>query len=107
MIETIEQLKAKRPDLVELFEGMNREQLLEQIYKESKDAINMEERVSLFMEHCTIDMSKTTYTLESLKTLIQENKEAEISDFCADMLEDISDMSKSEIVEYLYDRIRV
>ena len=34
MIETVEQLKKERPDLVESFEKMDREQLLEQCYKE-------------------------------------------------------------------------
>jgi len=50
MIKNIEHLKNERPDLVELFEGMNKEQLLEQCYQECIDAINMEARVSVFMK---------------------------------------------------------
>lgn len=82
MIDTVKELKEKRPDLVELFEGMTREQLLNQCYLECIDSINMEERVSLFMEECTINMSKTNYSLESLKSLIDSKKEADIDEFC-------------------------
>lgn len=102
MIQTVEELKKERPDLVNLFESMDREQLLEQIYKECNDAINMESRVSLFMEQCT-NMSKTTYTIESLKTLISEKQQSDISEFCKDLLEDTEGMSKDEIIEYIKD----
>lgn len=82
MIDTIEELKEKRPDLVELFENMSREELLNQCYLECIDAINMEKRVALFMEECTINMSKTNYTLDSLKRLINEKQEFDINEFC-------------------------
>lgn len=82
MIQSIEQLKKERPDLVEEFESMTREQLIEQCYKEALDAINMESRVALFMEECTISMSKTNYTLESLRSMINEKKEHDINEFC-------------------------
>lgn len=82
MIDTLEQLKEQRPDLVESFEKMSKEELLKQCYSECIDAINMEERVSLFMEECTINMSKTNYTLDSLKTLINQKKEFDINEFC-------------------------
>lgn len=82
MIENIEQLKNERPDLVELFEGMSKEQLLNQCYLECIDAINMEERVSIFMAECTLNMSKTNYTEESLKSLISNKHEYDINEFC-------------------------
>lgn len=78
MIENIQQLKDERPDLVADFEKMTKEELLKQCYLECIDAINMEERVALFMSECTNNMSKTNYTLGSLKSLINENKEREI-----------------------------
>ena len=71
MIETVEQLKQERPDLVELFESMTHEQLLNQIYLECLDTINMEERVQTFMNECTA-LSKTTYPPHVIKTLIQD-----------------------------------
>lgn len=106
MIETVEQLKQERPDLVKLFESMNREQLLEQIYKESLDAINMEERVSVFMENATLSMSKTMYPPHVISQLIQDKYERDISDFCEMTLEDTEGMSVEGIRQYLKDEIR-
>ena len=100
MIETVEQLKQERPDLVELFESMNREQLLEQIYKEVLDGVNMEERVAIFMNECT-NLSKTNYPPHVIKTLIQEKYERDISQFCEMVLEDIEGMDVEEIKGYL------
>lgn len=91
MIDTVEQLKQERPDLVELFEAMDREQLLEQIYKEIKDALNMEERVSVFMEIATNGMSYTTYTPESIKTMVQNNHDRNIAEWCLMTVEDGDD----------------
>ncbi len=106
MIETVEQLKQERPDLVELFESMDREQLLNQIWLEVKDAVNMEERVATFMEGVT-NLSYTTYTPEAIKQLIQDDYERGISDFCSTMLHDIEGMKVSEIKEYLREEIIV
>ena len=100
MIETVEQLKQERPDLVELFESMDREQLLNQIYLEVKDAVNMEERVAIFMNGCT-NLSKTNYSPHVIKTLIQEKYERDISQFCEMVLEDIEGMDVEEIKGYL------
>lgn len=91
MIKNIAQLKKQRPDLVESFESMTKEQLLNQCYLECIDAINMEERVSLFMKECTDNMSKTNYTIESLKSLIFKKKELDIREFCVDVLENNKD----------------
>jgi len=100
MIETVEQLKEERADLVELFEPMSREQLLEQIYKECLDGINMEERVQVFMNECT-GLSYTTYTPEVIKGLIHTADIQNISEFCKTVLEDIEGMDIEEIKEYL------
>lgn len=82
MIENVEKLKKERPDLVESFEKMSREQLLNQCYLECIDSINMEERVSLFMSKCTENMSKTNYTIDSLTSLISDKQESDIAEFC-------------------------
>lgn len=74
MIHNIEELKQKRPDLVEYFESLNREQLLNQCYLESIDSINMESRVALFMEECTLNMSKTKYLIPDLRSLINKKQ---------------------------------
>ena len=87
MIKDIEQLKIERPDLVESFEKMSKEDLLKQCYLESIDAINMEKRVALFMSKCTNNMSKTNYTLESLKSMINDRHEEDINFFCHDLCE--------------------
>lgn len=92
MIENIEQLKNIRPDLAESFENMTRDELLNQCYLECIDALNMESRVELFMSECTNNMSKTNYTLGSLKSLISENKESVIDDFCYDVCDEQEDV---------------
>lgn len=104
MIETTKQLKKERPDLVRFFENMSHKRLLEQIYLEVIDAINMEERVQTFMSECT-DMSKTTYTPEVIKGLVQDKYERDISYFCKISLEDIEGMDVEEIKEYLREEI--
>ena len=106
MIETVEQLKQERPDLVELFESMDREQLLNQIYLEVIDAVNMEKRVEVFMELCTPNMSKTTYTEGSIRSMVQTQKEIEISQFCEMALEDTEAMDAEEIRNYLREEVR-
>lgn len=88
MIENIKQLKKERPDLVKDFEKMTHKQLLEQCYLECIDAINMEERVSFFMQECTNNMSKTNYTIDSISALIRQKQEQDIIDFCIDEVND-------------------
>jgi|SRR6187402_1368997 len=87
MIETVEELKQERPDLVELFESMSREELLKQIYLECLDGINMEERVQTFMNECT-SLSKTTYTPEVIRGLIHDKQQRDIQEWCQMTLED-------------------
>lgn len=94
MIETVEELKEKRPDLVEIFENMSHEELLDQCYRECIDAINMESRVSLFMEECTINMSKTNYTLDSLQRMINAKREFDINEFCYYEIVDLPEPSE-------------
>lgn len=104
MIDTVEQLKEKRPDLVKSFEKMSKEELLKQCYLECIDAINMEERVSLFMEECTINMSKTNYTLHSLKTMINDKKEFDINEFC--YYETVDEPTPEELFEVISKRAK-
>lgn len=101
MIKNIKELKKLRPDLVELLEGQTHKELLKQTYLEVIDGLNMEERVSLFMQECTNGMSKTTYTIESLKSMISKRQEMDISLFCETALEDIVGMDIDEIKAYL------
>lgn len=88
MIRDIEHLKQERPDLVESFESMTREELLKQCYLECIDSINMEGRVALFMSECTNNMSNTTYTLDSLRALINQKKEIEYEEIRHELIED-------------------
>lgn len=104
MIETVEELKKDRPDLVELFEGMSHEELLNQCYLECIDAINMESRVSLFMEECTVNMSKTNYTLDSLRRMINDKREFDINEFC--YYEIVDEPEASELYVVINDRAK-
>lgn len=101
-MQTIEEFKKERADLVELWSGMSKEELYEEIFKEAVDAVNMEERVQLFMNECT-NLSKTTYTLESLKTLINEQKEVDINDYCYWVCDDTTD---EDILEEIKNRAK-
>lgn len=87
MIETVARLKELRPDLVSDFEAMTHEELLNQIYLEIIDGLNMEDRVQLFMSECT-NLSKTTYNLEVIKILIGDRQEKDIIDWCQIVVED-------------------
>lgn len=84
----IETLKGILPDIVKEFEAMDRDALLEACCGETLDAINMQDRVQLFMNECTNGFSKTNYDIDVLKKLILQRKEADIDTFCAMFLED-------------------
>ena len=47
---SLEEFKVNRKDLHNLWNNMSREELLEEIWKESLGVVNMETRVQLFME---------------------------------------------------------
>lgn len=85
-LTTLEELKADRKDLHDLWNGMTKEQLLEEIWKEAIDAVNMAERVQLFMNKCT-SVSKTNYTLKVIEGLIREKKQRDLSEFCCNLLD--------------------
>lgn len=95
----IEQLKQNYPELVEEYSKMSKDELLNQICLEVIDLYNMEERVSVFMEHCTMNFSKTNYTPESIKSMINEKHENDISVFCKDLLDDNG--TSSEIIRQI------
>lgn len=82
-----EEFKKENKDLLKKWSKMTKEELLEEVVKESTDAWNMESRVQLFMVECT-DMSKTNYTLDVIKNLISEKHEREIADWCSMTVED-------------------
>lgn len=103
-LKTVEQIKEERPDLVELWSKMSKEELYEEIFKESTDAINMETRVQTFMLECT-DLSKTTYTPEVIKELCEKKRAQDISEFCLMALEDTEGMTIEEIRAYLKEEV--
>ncbi len=88
MFKDIKELKKERPELVERFENLSKDELVKQCCLEAIDAINMEERVQLFMNECTISMSKTTYTIASLEKMIADKKEYDLNMFCFGLLYD-------------------
>lgn len=98
-MKNLDKLKEIYPDLVEEYSAMTKEELLEQICAEVIDLHNMEERVATFMEYCTLNMSKTNYTVESIKSLINEKQENDIGNFCGDLFEDFD--SDEEIIQEL------
>ncbi len=87
----MDELRKSHSDLVKSYSKMNKSELLEQICLEVIDLHKMEERVSVFMEHCTDGMSKTNYEPEAIKTLIDARHEKDISEFCNELLEDNPD----------------
>lgn len=82
------EFKKEHSDLVQEWSKMSKEQLLEEIIKESTDAVNMESRVQLFMNECSNGMSKTNYTLDIIEGLIQSGKETDIREWCRMTLDD-------------------
>lgn len=104
MLQTVEELKKQRPDLVEIFERMSKEELLNQCYLECLDGLNMEERVSIFMKECTLNMSKTNYTEDSLKSMINKKQEHDINEFC--YYEVCDNQSDEDIVKSIKERAK-
>lgn len=88
--EIIQNFKIEQTDLFNFYKGLSHEELLNQIILEVTDLQAMEERVSFFMSECTCNMSKTNYTIDSLKTLVEERKQRDhdesIQDFCEELL---------------------
>lgn len=83
-----QKLKEIDSELVKEYSEMNKEQLLESICAEVLDLYHATDRVQLFMNECTDNMSKTNYTLESIMTLINNKKEKDLSEFCKEVLEE-------------------
>jgi hypothetical protein len=97
----VEKLKELRPDVVEQFEALDKDQLLEACCGEHLDFLSHEDRVQIFMNECT-NMSKTNYTLGVIETLIAEHKEQLIDEDMWSLIE--SDLSDEEIVKYVNER---
>jgi len=102
MMSKLEKLKENYPELVAEYSAMTKDELLEQICAEVLDLHAMEERVQAFMNECTLDMSKTNYTISSIKSLINSKQEHDINQFCADILED--NETVNDILQDLKDR---
>lgn len=86
-----EHLFAKRPELIESYKGMTKEQLIEEISGEVLDLLDMVDRVQLFNSECTLSMSRPTYKLDDIKREINERKEFDIDQFCANLIDDGTD----------------
>lgn len=86
-MENINKLKENHPELVEEYSKMDKEQLLDQICSEVLDLHKMQERVQVFMGECTLNMSNTTYTPESIRSLVNDKQEHDINQFCYYLME--------------------
>jgi len=98
-----ELLSKELPDFVKEWDGMTKEELIEAACGEVLDGLRMQERVSLFMEECTIGMSKTTYTLDAIKEQIKAKKESDINEFCFLECDDAED---EEIIKEIKERAK-
>ena len=76
---SVEEFKVENSDLVKQWSEMTKEQLLEEIVNEVNDALNTNKRVQLFMNECTLNMSKTTYDLDVIKDLIKDKKKYDLN----------------------------
>lgn len=97
----VNKLKENYPQLVEEYAAMSKDELLDQICAEVIDLHNMESRVQVFMNECTVNMSKTTYTEESIKLLISQKQEQDIIDFCINLIEVYNDVQLLQAVKEL------
>lgn len=84
----LELVREKMPDLVESWESMSKEKLLKEIAAEVLDLWDMQKRVSIFMEDCTMGLSYTTYASEVIQSQIYEKQKFDISAWCFQALED-------------------
>lgn len=104
-MKNIDRVREVLPELVEEYSNMSKEELLEACCGEILDLWVMEERVSTFMELCTISMSKTNYTPETIKKLVEKKQEEDIQEFCylldeEEVLEVIKQKSDSYSIKY-------
>lgn len=85
------ELRKTRPDLAEMYLGyyqkMSKEDFLEAVSGDILDLVAMEERVQVFMSECT-NMSYTTYSVETIKNLINDKYQQDEIYFCKTLLED-------------------
>lgn len=86
------------PSLVEEYSEMDKPQLLEQICAEVLDLHAMQDRVQVFMNECTPNMSKTTYTTGVIRDLISQKREMDFKSFSEDVLEG---RTPEEVVSFL------
>lgn len=101
---TVEQFKEYNKDLVEEYCKMDKNQLLKEFFNLCTDGINANTRVAFLMENCTDGMSKTTYTLETMKSLIDVKKELDLKEWCASLIEDADLTDNSD--EYILQQVK-
>lgn len=99
MIKNVKELDRKYPEIDKLSKELSNKALRRQFKLEIIDLMNMEERVSVFMQECTNNMCKTTYTIASIKELISLRKEEDLDEFCSDLNEMSTEGIMSEIKE--------
>lgn len=96
----VDKLYKEHPHLVEEYSSLTKEEMLEQLCAEVIDLLHMEERVQFFMSECTEGFSKTTYTIDSLKSMVSDQKEDEINEFCFFMTDEEEEkVDEREILE--------
>lgn len=87
-MNNVNKLKENYPELVKEYSEMDKEKLIDQICAEVLDLHLMEERVKTFMSECSLNLSNTNYTIESIKSIINSKQEHDINVFCKDLLDD-------------------
>ncbi len=101
-MKSVKKLKEKDPELVKHYLSLKKADLQEQICAEVIDLKNMEDRVSVFMDTCTNNMSKTNYTPEAIKSLVSQKQEDDIDSFCAELME----MKTGDLISYIKQRAK-
>ena len=99
----IDKLKISDPQALETYKGLTHQELLEMCCGERLDLLDMNERVAVFMEECTCNMSYTTYTPEVIKGLISAKQEYDLNRYCKDLTQDYND---KQILEDIRERAK-
>ncbi len=85
-------LQKIRPDLAKMYLGyyqkMSKEQFLLEACGDVLDLVAMQERVAVFMELCTDNMSYTTYPPETIRSLVSYKQEQDLILFCQELMDD-------------------
>ena len=85
-MRNLDKLKELRPEIVDKYMGMDKEQLLDKVCGESFELIKMEERVEVLMNNITFNSVGNNLDIESIIELIEERKDCEKNSFCASLI---------------------